>query len=238
MATVLDIISTALRICRVLGAGRTPKAGDGAFGLEKLQAMVNHLEGYGCSHPWVNAYESAARTVDRDEPSLRIHAKTEDGAFTITLPEEPRDGARFAVIDADGAFDDNALTIDSNGVLFDATLTVDGEPTGGSRTTTVLSTQGLRRTWMYRADLGCWVRTSNLELSAAFPFPPEFDQSFAHMLAVLLAPEYGADLDGVILRHADHGYARLAARYVEPLPVQIDGALLGARYRRTFNVLN
>lgn len=234
MSTCLDIVTRALVACRVLGAGRTPKAQDAADGLKTLEELVDHLSGYGASHPWQEAYEASAYEVTRDQPGCRLHAKTGEGGFTVTLPEDPRDGARFAVIDADGTFDTNNLTIDSNGVLFDATLTSAGEPTGGSRTTTTLSTQNLRRAWMHRADLGAWVRISGLSLNGAFPYPEEFDRAFRYMLAVELAADYGVEVEDAVSINAQHGYNRLAARYVEPLPVEIDNALMGGTAFRGF----
>mgnify|MGYP006908235510 CR=1 FL=1 len=226
MSTCLDIVTRALVKCRVLGAGRTPKAQDAADGLSALQELVDHLSGYGAAHPWLDEYEDGAVTVTRDQPGYRLHAKTSVAAFTITLPECPRDGARFGVIDADATFNTKNLTIDSDGVLFDATLTNAGEPTGGSRSTTVLSTQNLRRSWMYRADLGAWIRISDLTLAGAFPYPAEFDRSWRYMLAVELASDYGVELERPDYITAQHGFSRLAARYVEPLPVAIDGMLL------------
>lgn len=226
MTTVLDTIAGALRACRVLGAGRTPKAPDAAFGLEAFQNLIDHLAGYGASYEWTDARCDSAEEISVDEPGARRQVKTSAGAITITLPRQPRDGARFAVVDVDRTFDTNNLTINSNGMRFDATLDANGAPTGGSITTTALSTQGLVRSWMYRADLGAWIRLSELTLSSFVPYPVEFNRSFKAMLAVEMKDEYGVDLSDETLRHADIGYARLSSRYVDVLPSYCDAALL------------
>jgi len=226
MGTVLDTVSRALRICRVLGAGRTPKAADASYGLEAFQGLLDHLAGYGAAHPWQDARCESSEEIGVYDPSARRQVKTSGGAITITLPRQPLDGARFAVVDVDRTFDTNPLTINSNGMRFDATLTPAGAATGGSTSTTVLATEGLTRSWMYRADLGAWIRISALTLSDAIPYPFEFARSFGYMLAVEMTSEYGVELSPTDLRHADHGYSRLAARYVEPLPSYCDAALL------------
>lgn len=229
MSTTRETITRALVACQVLGAGRTPKAQDALDGLATLQELVDHLEGYGAAHPWLNDWVSAARTVSRNEASLKLHCRTSAGGFVVTLPANPRDGARFAVLDTDASFATSNLSIDSAGNLFDAVLDTAGEPTGGSRSVTTLNSNGLRRSWMFRADLGAWIRTSELTLNSAMPYPSEFDRSFRYMLAVELAGDYGVEPPAQVFIHAQHGYARLAARYVQPLPMTIDRALMGAR---------
>lgn len=227
MTTTLDIIARALRVCRVLGAGRTPKAQDAADGLTAMQGLVDHLAGYGASHPYDDVYKSGNVELSRDHMCVRLHANTQGSAWTVTLPENPRDGARFMVLDAGGSFSTQNLTVNSNGFLFDATANPSGVLSGGSRTTTILSTANLSRAWMYRADLGAWLPISGLALADAFPFPAEFDQSFGYMLAVLISTEYGVELAPAQKQHAQWGYSRLAARYVPALPVRVDSALLG-----------
>lgn len=228
MTTNLDLVTRALVAIRVLGAGRAPKAQDAADGLKTLEELLLHLDGYGAAYPLVEIVLTGAITIGRDDPSVRVLARTSGGGFTLTLPRNPRDGARLAIVDVDGAFDTNGLTIDPQGILFGASLDAStGAPTGGARTTVSLTTEGLRKAYMYRADLSAWVEITGMTLAGAFPYPAEFVRSFRYMLAVELAGDYGVDAPDGVLTNAQHGYSRLSARYVQPLPARIDSALLG-----------
>jgi hypothetical protein len=57
-----------------------------------------------------------------------------------------------------------------------------------------LNTNSDNRQWMYRADIGQWVKITTLLYTDAIPFPQEFDDYFITMLAMRLNPRYGQTL--------------------------------------------
>lgn len=86
MATCRDIIALAMRMARILPAGREPKAAEAADGLILLQGMYD---------AWVSGamFGSMTDTIAIANatavPGQRIRI---DGAFTVTLPTVIEDG--------------------------------------------------------------------------------------------------------------------------------------------------
>jgi hypothetical protein len=226
VTTALVIITRALREIRVLGGQATASGMLAANTLEALNNVIDHMEGYGCAHPWLPRRLSTSVAIHRDDMGAQVQADTSGGAFTLTLPQEPRDGARLHIIDAGGVFNTQPLTVDAKGLLFDADLDANGMPTGGSRAATVLNTAGLNRRWMYRADLAAWVQLERLTITAQSPFPVDMDRSLIDILAMEVVGDYGLQPSVKVITGAQHGFHRFAHRYVPDLPAAIDNALL------------
>jgi hypothetical protein len=67
-------------------------------------------------------------------------------ALTVYLTVRPQDGARMSIADPYSRLADVPVTLNANG------RTIEGTPT------ILLDTDGTFREWLYRADLGDWVR--------------------------------------------------------------------------------
>lgn len=107
---------------------------------------------------------------------------TAESAITVYFPPNPSDGSRMAVLDPYVRLATYNVTLDGNGRTIEATATV------------TLDTDSTSREWFYRADLGDWVRVSDLATTDELPFPGEFDDYFIIMTAIRLSPRYGRKL--------------------------------------------
>lgn len=108
---------------------------------------------------------------------------TNEEARTVHLAQRPQDGSRMAFIDPYSRVSQAPVTIDGN-----------GRPIEG-QDAVVMDEDGESREWMYRADLGQWVRLTNLQASDVLPFPERFDQFFVISLAIRINPRFGMNLD-------------------------------------------
>lgn len=120
---------------------------------------------------------------------------------TVVLQYQPSDGARIAVQDIPGNFATNPLTLDANGRLID-----------GNRTL-ILNTNSTNSVWFYREDLGEWKIISTLLATDTMPFPVEFNDFFAIMLAMRLNPSYGRKMDPLTLQMFKRSREMFMARY-------------------------
>jgi hypothetical protein len=104
-----------------------------------------------------------------------------DTAQTVSLPPDPQDGARIAVIDPENRLSSAPLTLKGNG----------REVVSGPEL--LLNVNGTSLQLFYRADLGRWVEI--LPLTGVdpeeFPFPEEFDHYFINRLNMRLSSRYG-----------------------------------------------
>lgn len=134
-------------------------------------------------------------------------------AETIYLPTNPSDGARIGVQDLQSNLATYNVTLDGNGRLIEAGRTL------------ALSTNGLNRTWFYRADLGDWRRVSTLTTAHDMPFPIEFDDMFIIMLASRLNPRYGRTLDPLTMNTLSRSQRMFTARYAQAEDIKFNPSL-------------
>jgi hypothetical protein len=148
---------------------------------------------------------------------MGARAQMTGGGVAVTLPFNPRDGARLGIIDVAGTFNTTPATIIANGMKFD-----------GAQGSITLDTAGLNASWMFRADLGDWKPISNLALVDDLPYPEEFDRTFINLLAMEMFGDYfGTDEPPpTVVSAAESGARRLAARYVPSLPIGVEESLL------------
>lgn len=123
---------------------------------------------------------------------------------SISLDPYARDGQRLAVVDILGNLATFPLTLDGNGRLIEGADTL------------VLDEDALVAQWMYRADIGSWVRIAGLEEDDEIPFPGEFDDYFITMLAMRLNPRYGQELPPLTAQALTRSRSQLRARYNKP----------------------
>lgn len=93
------------------------------------------------------------------------------------------------------------LTLDGNGRYIDQ---------GGQQS---FQTPVPPLTWVFRADLGSWVRTNALSLTDQIPFPSMFDDFFICVLAKRLAPRYNKVLSNETTLTAQNALMNFRAFY-------------------------
>ena len=193
MTLVSDIIQQAYRESNLIALGATVSSNQETEALKRLNVLVLSVLGQEAGVKFtdipvgdgnVSDAGLAVASWDEDTPlpaNSRVVANLE-GATTLYLPPNPEDGARLAVTDASENLATYNLTLNGNGRLIE------------SATTAVLSTSGLARQWLYRADAGDWKLVTDFVAADEFPFPPEFDDYFITLLAMRLNPRYGRTL--------------------------------------------
>lgn len=127
-----------------------------------------------------------------------------EAADTLDLHPLPHDGQRLAVTDAAGNLATYNLTLDGNGRAVESSATL------------VLSTNGLDRQWLYRADLGAWTRITDVTLDSTPPLPREFDDLLIAMTAMRLNPREAAGIRAATGPAVERSRSRLSARYRKP----------------------
>lgn len=194
LSTITDLVNKGLREAGIIGVGDTPEAAEAEEGVDRLLRLISSLFGNELGEPLTsvnygitgltNAY---AKQLDNSSeinsifvpPNLRVIFNM-GAATTVYLTPNPDDGARFALIDNAANFGTFNLTVNGNGRKIETTNSV------------VLNTNGQNREWFYRADLGNWVRVTDLADSDLSPLPQEFDDYLITLLAFRLNPRYGA----------------------------------------------
>jgi len=86
MATVRDIVTQALQDTGVVGIGRTPRASEAQYGLEKLQSFYDELFSNGQFSALADVYATADYTAQENERIIADNA-------TITIPDTITDGS-------------------------------------------------------------------------------------------------------------------------------------------------
>lgn len=149
---------------------------------------------------------------DRPGINRRLIAVSE-AAITVYLTVEPQDGSRMGVADPFGRLAAFPVTLDGNGRPIENAATL------------VLNENGLNREWLYRSDLGAWVRLSGLTATDEMPFPEFFDDLFMVMLALRLAPLYQKEIAATSLLRLKEQQNQFVARYLQSQPLQIDDSI-------------
>lgn len=195
MATLRDIVVDSFRESGITGVGLEPEADEFDQGLRRLISIIKSVYGNEMGEPLrslnFGTYSLSNRfSKDEDVSSVinsvyipnnvRLVFNT-NASNTLYLQPNPNDGARVAVVDSQGNFGTSPQTLNGNGRLIETTQSV------------LLNTNGLNREWFYRADLGQWVRVTDLTANDDMPLPPEFDDFFITLLAFRINPSYGAE---------------------------------------------
>lgn len=219
MTLVSDIIFSAYRDANNVSINGTLSPAEQAQGLQRLQSLVASIFGneigenlndwplgnYGLDPQY--PIEADAECLVRPQINSRLIATAEE-AKTVYLPEWPSDGARMALIDPYARLSTYPVTLDGNG------RTIDGAPT------LLADTASFSRTWLFRADLGNWVRVDDLDSFSQMPFPIEFDDYFILTLAMRINPTFGRSISpesGTRLRQQQQ---QLYARYAQSAPLE------------------
>ena len=194
MTTNRDIINDAYREAGITGLDENPEASMLEEALRRLNTLYKSLFGTELGEPLtsVNYGQSGltnnfAKNEDRSSdinstfvPSNSRIVLNIGAATTLFLPPNPRDGARFGIIDNGGNLATYNLTVNANGRKIE------------SANSLVLNTNLVNREWFYRADLGSWTRIIDIVVDDPAPLPLEFDDLLTTMLAIRVNPRHGA----------------------------------------------
>ncbi len=228
MTLVSQIITDAYRQSNLLAIGVSPTANQITEALRYLNRILASVLGNEvgeplidfpigrsgidrpAGYPWYNTTPSNNWFVPQNH---RVMLNLQEGT-TLYLHPRPDNGARFGVTDILGNLSTYPVVIDGNGRNIESSSTV------------TLSTNSLIREWIYRADMGSWVRVVTVIESDTFPFPQEFDDFFITLLAMRINPSYGVDLDSQSQYILSRGRSQLRARYHTDIPSRSDIGLV------------
>ena len=228
MATCQETIKEALAALRIIPMGRNPSAAQSEDALKKLQRMVDSFVGFGGSYPVLDVQVSESIELDWRYPAQRLLCQ-HGSALTITLPEGASSGYQISNV-TDGF---RIQIVDVNGVAatYPITLARNGWKIAGSAANVILNTAGVNRSYVFRGDLGDWKQVSDLALADSLPFPSEFDDGLAMLLAMRLVGQSGQALGKMDVARGKACRDRLSARYAPPLQMRpdISASLLGGR---------
>lgn len=186
MTLASSIITDALRESNIIPMGNSPNANQLAESLTRLNAIVISTVGNeaGDALDDLNiggSYDQSSYCSSYVPDNARLMLNL-SSAKTLKLDPQPFDGQRLSFVDIAGNLATYNLTLDANGRSIE----------GGA--TLVLNTNSDSRQWMYRSDLGGWIKITTLLSTDNLPFPSKFDDYFVTMLAMRLNPRYGQSL--------------------------------------------
>lgn len=226
MTTALAIITQALRESNLIAITATPTTDQVAEGQSKLNQLIASVFGFevgiqikdwpvgtttGTSEVSPN-WTSARWTTPPQNVRLLISATTPQ---TISLPPYPDNGARIDLVDLTGNLVTNPVTLDANGKLIEGVGAL------------IVNINNAALQWMYRADLGQWLRVSIIAADTdIMPFPIQFDSFFETRLAMRLNPRYGRAADQQTVDTLNRAEAHLRATYRQTRAVRVDEAVL------------
>lgn len=230
MSLVSEIIQQAYRETNLIPLGATPNTNQLDEALTRLNAIVlsavgNEIAEPGFREVTIGGEEDESNLVSEYVPDNTRLMLQLDGEALVGLQPKPYEGQRIALVDILGNLSTYNFTLDGNGRNIE-----------GSDTLT-LSENSLAAQWLYRADIGNWVRITSLVLDDDMPFPEDFDDYFVGMLALRLSPRYGQMLPTESVDILKRSRQQLRARYKNrnhtPLP---DAGLLSRKeYAQLFD---
>jgi hypothetical protein len=237
MTLVSQIITDAYRASNIIPIGDSPDTDQITEALRYLNRIISSVfgnevgEGFDIlpigknnitkpsGFPWsTDEYLTGDITVPSN---TKIVFNLENSA-SIYLNPAPRDGERFAVIDASNNFATNNVVVYGNGRNIE------------SATSVTLSTNGYSAEWFYRGDLGNWQKYSSLAISDTFPFPEAFEDYFVTLLSVRLNPSYAVEMDVQTKGIFDRAKKQLRARYSQVKEIGSELALVKLTVERDY----
>lgn len=212
MTLARAIIKGALRESNLLSLGFDPNANQNTEGLEKLQQIIAGVFGFKAGlqlREWpvgTDGVDDVTTSWTRSDweippPNVRLMVSSTE-AETIVLPSFPDNGARVGIVDLTGTMAAHPVTLDPNGKMIE-----------GAATALAVNVNGANIEWMYRADLGNWVRLTLLGLDDSLPFPIQFDPYFETTLAMRLNPRYGRSITQETAAALADSLAQMRATY-------------------------
>lgn len=215
MATLTEIATGALEQLFVLAGGETAEAEDQALALETLQQCLARLPEYGGGRRMVDVSTEISTKAVSDQRVI-----CQGTGLTITLPENPEDGARVGVSLLTGTAD----IVSPDRKLEGATATVN------------ISTDTV---WIYRADSIDWVKVTALTGGSTSPYGDDCDSALELITAMELAPKFEVQIGGVLAENISEAKVFLRSKYSRPaeqswqhsLPYSLQGPARLRSYR-------
>lgn len=228
MATLTDIVTAGFREAGIIPVGESPDSAEATEGLAKLTTLISNLIGwelgehltdinYGTNGLSSNRQEGEDATSFINDSYIPMNTRliiNTNVAKTLYLPPNPKDGARIGIFDASANLATYNITLNGNSRKIESSNSI------------TLSTNSLVREWFYRADLGNWTRIASLVGSDSSPFPTEYDDMLAIMLAYRLNPRYGAETSGETQTTLMNLKKKFKTQYKQTREVGIEDALL------------
>lgn len=205
MTTCRVLTKRSLRMIGVLASGEDADASDASDALEALQGMLLSLPGMW----WTDVEVSANYTAEENE-RIRVNSNS---AVTVTIPVAV--GSEVKVLTCCGQ-----TVLKCEGFA-------DRAPRDGARVQVTDTNSNAAVTYYYCADVAAWMPVESLTLNSEVPVNADMTDGLAAMLAVRLAPEYGADLSPVVVGLDQTTRSRMRARYGRRANVAADDAALG-----------
>jgi hypothetical protein len=221
MTLISEIIEEAFREGDFVGEDNNPTPRQAQEAVRAINNLIAGIYGgdagerlndwplgtYGVESSDAGAFPSTD-TLQRPTINRRM-ISTNLAAMTVYMTPAPQDGARMGIADPFSRLAAFPVTLDANGRTIETTATL------------LLNTNGLNREWFYRADLGGWVRLSDLTADSALPFPEFFDNMFSILLALRLAPRFGREISSQSLAILKQKRTEFLARYIQSQPLEI-----------------
>lgn len=225
MTLISSLIADAYRESNMLSLGTVPNANQTTEALRLYNALLSAIFG---GQAGERLEDWPLGNLHRDDPDNNLIPFTTDqiqhprinrrliatniAAITIYLAC-PQDGARMGIVDPFNNLAAAPVTIDGSGRPIEAAPTL------------LLNVNGTSREWLFRADLGSWVKLSAVAAADDNPFPAAFDMMFTCLLALRLNPRYGRTLDPQSVEMLKQNKREFVARYVQSQPLEINDDL-------------
>lgn len=227
MTLISTIVTDAFRESNILPLGQVPNVNQGTEALRLLTQLFGAIYGsdagevladwplgyYDQDNPYLNSDYHLPIDCLQQPPINQRLIVTNTAAITVYLTTKPQNGSRMAIVDPFNRLATVPVTLDANG------RTIEGTPT------ILLNVAGTNREWFYRADLGTWMKLTDLTADDEMPFPADFDIFFSILLAMRLNPRYGRTIDAqtqVMLKSQRQDFV---ARYLQSRPLEIDDSI-------------
>lgn len=223
MTLASEIIRRAYRETNIIAIGATPNTNQLNEGLELLNGIFLSSIGNEVGEKLRNwpignidvAWPNAWNLVFWQYPPINSRLiYNVDSPQTIYLPYQPCDGSRISVVPTNGQFATNPLTLSGNGYLIEgaSSYVIDDDTKAGA--------------WLFRADLGEWVRYTQLTASDDIPFPVEFDDYWITLLNLRLTPRNDREFDASTGAALERFKRQIKARYHQIVVTPADPAVL------------
>lgn len=209
MTTLQPIITQGYRELNLVAVGKSPSTPQLDEG---LLLLLNVIDVAICGDAGENIRdwplgEFGVQQLDRKNYPVQCYQNPRincrlialnEAAMTVYLPPQPSDGTVMGIVDPYGRLAGVPVTLDGNGRTIEDQASV------------LLDTDGMDRKWLYRADLGKWIRLTDLAIGDEMPFPKKYDFYFSIELAMRLSGRSGRNI--VATTAATH--QRLRERFV------------------------
>lgn len=227
MTLVSSIITDAYRESNMLPLGKDPSANQSTEALRLYNALLAAIYGGAAGErleDWPlgtfdrdpNGHDYLLPYTDERLHHPRINHRliaVNAAAVTVWLTTRPQDGSRMGIVDPFGRLSTVPITLDGNGRPIEGAASI------------VLNVDGTSREWIYRSDLGAWLKISSLIAADENPFPAAFDMMFVILLAMRLNPRYGRTLDEQSVAILKQNKREFVARYLQSQPLEIDDGI-------------